>query len=143
MRLKSMLTAVVLMATLAANEALADDYCSLTVNPSSIIYPGQFFSYTVNINPSPPWPSPLPPGGQPSPPFRVVFYGLKNGVPDIPQSGETYPGTFWYGTSQLTGYQNPPSGGFAGTYHRYAVIYAYNYPGSVYCVTNIVRVSLQ
>lgn len=78
----------------------------------------------------------------PLPVFTVVFYGSKNGVVDILPSGELYPGSFvmppyhW----DLTGYQNPPSGGAGGTYVRYALIY---YNDTIICVTNPVTVVLQ
>ncbi len=139
MKLQSILAAAVLMSPLAASTARADGYCSLDVKPWSYITIGQFFSYSINIKglilPGP-YPPDWPPTG-----FTVAFHGSKNGVDDIPPSGEGYPGTFGYGTSELTGYQNPPSGGFGGTYLRYAVIYT-NF-GHYYCTTNTVAVVLQ
>lgn len=137
---KSILATVILISVFAASDARADQWCSLTVNPSSYVEVGHTFSYGIDIA-GMPWPGPTPPGGNPSPPFTVVFYGTKNGVADIPAGGEVYPATFGYGHSDLTGYVNP--GGFSGTYLRYAVVHPANYPNYVYCVTNTVAVVLQ
>ncbi|WP_224369063.1 hypothetical protein [Hyalangium versicolor] len=139
MKLKSILAAAVLMSALATSEARADAYCSLNVNPGSYIPLGQVFTFTINITLRPEF-SPLPAYWPPTS-FTVVFQGSKNGVADIPPSGEGYPGTFGYGTSVLTGYQNPPSGGLSGTYLRYAQIY--DNGGRLYCVTNTVAAVLQ
>ncbi|HYH96400.1 hypothetical protein [Hyalangium sp.] len=140
MKLKSILAAVVLMSALTASDAIADANCSLNVNPSSYITLGQFFSFSINIQPPGVDFSPLPPYWPPTY-FTVVFHGSKNGVADIPPSGEGYPGTVGYGTSVLTGFQNPPSGGISGTYLRYAQLY--DNVGRLYCVTNTIAVVLQ
>ncbi|HEX3766105.1 MAG TPA: hypothetical protein VHW23_45725 [Kofleriaceae bacterium] len=93
----------------------------------------QFFTYTVSI-----WDfGPLDPAAA----FTIVFFGAKNGVTDIPASGEQYPGTFGYGDNVLTGYQNLPSGAVVGNYIRWALIY--DRLGNLSCVTNAVNVTLQ
>ncbi|MCY1022945.1 hypothetical protein [Pyxidicoccus sp. MSG2] len=139
MNIKTILAAVVLVSALAASDSRADPSydCSLSVSPSSYILLGQSFSYDINI-PFYPSPGPFPPGYQGVyQRFTVVFYG-----PDLPASGETYPGTFGYWNSQLTGYQNPSTGGASGTYLRYATFYYYP-TGTPYCTTNTVAVVLQ
>jgi hypothetical protein len=134
---QTILAAVALVSVLAASDASADPYeCSLSVSPSYVLR-GQSFSYDINI-PFFPNPGPWPPEYQGVyQRFTVVFYG-----PDLPPSGETYPGTSGYWGSSLTGYQNPPSGGFSGTYLRYATFYYYP-TGVAYCTTNTVAVTLQ
>ena len=138
MKLKLILAAGMLMSVFATSDARADDWCSLTVNQStySYIWRGQSFSYEININQQV-WPGPMPPGGNPGPPFTIVFHDT-----NTPPSSEYYPGTFGYGYSVLTGYQNPSSGGFSGTYYRWAEVYD-NKPGHIYCRTNVVTVVLQ
>jgi hypothetical protein len=131
MKLKMLLVSVVVVAAFAAADARAD--CSLTVSPSSSIARGEFFSFIVGISDF----SPLDPFAA----FRIVFYGAKNGVADIPPTGEPYPGTFGYGNNNLTGFQNTPSGAFVGEYIRWAFIYDRN--GNLFCVTNAVNVSLK
>lgn len=132
MKLRSILAAGLLVSALASGDARADELCSLTVNPMSFIPLGWFFSYGIDMQSF----SPIPPGQ-----FTVVFFGTKNGVADIPATGETYPRTFPIGHLELTGYQNPGSGGFTGNYTRYAAIYYET--GSLYCVTNQVSLTLQ
>lgn len=139
MKLHSLLTAGLLISALATSDANADSHCSLSVS-SSTVAPGQSFSYGIDIIGIGPLPSPLPPN-YPTPPFTVVFYGSKNGANDIPSSGETYPATFPFFHSDLTGYGNPSSGVAAGTYVRYANIYSST--GYYYCTTNDVQVVLQ
>lgn len=137
MRFSLFLIAGILMSAFTARDASADSVCSLQVNPSSYVPLGQVFSYHINIEFS--CFGPIPPGG--CAPFTIVFRGSKNGVADIPPSGEYYPGTFGYGGSDLTGFQNPSSGGLTGTYLRYAEVRT---PGGyLYCVTNTVAVVLQ
>jgi hypothetical protein len=142
MKLKSILAAALLLSGFTAGTASADQWCSLSVNPSPYIQPGQMFSYGIDIS-GQVWPGPFPPNGNPGPPFTVLFFGSKNGVADIPPSGEGYPASFGYGHSELTGYGNPAGGGIGGVYERYAVIYS-NSPvvGHAYCVTNPVYVVL-
>ena len=139
MKFKLLLVAGILMSALAARDASADDAtdCTLQVNPSSYVPLGQFFSYHLHI-PFQCW-GPQPPGG--CVPLTVVFKGSKNGVADIPPSGESYPGGYSFVDWNLTGFQNPASGGFSGTYLRYAELRT---PGGfLYCVTNTVAVVLQ
>ena len=133
MKIKSVLAAGLLMSAFAAIDAHADNLCSLTINPSSYVPLGQAFSYGIEIGAF----SPLPP----DPRYTVVFFGTKDGVADIPPGGEPYPGVFGLGHSDLTGFVNPPSGGFTGFYLRYAVMY--DPAGHVYCTTNLVAVALQ
>lgn len=138
MHVKSMMAFGVLVSAFATSEARADEFCTLNVNPWSYIQINRSFSYVINIQGKPltqPLPSPLPPPNV----FTIVFHGSKNGVEDIPPTGETYPGSFNYGTSELTGYWNP--GGVSGTYLRYAVIT--NQFGSFYCTTNTIAVVLE
>jgi hypothetical protein len=130
MKLKLALAVGLLVSAFAAIDAHAD--CRLTVNPSSYILRGQSFSYGVEL-----WDfSPLDPNAA----FTVVFFGAKNGVLDILPPGEAYPGVFYFGSHNLTGYGNPPSGGFSGDYLRYAVIFD---RGNFWCMTNSVEVVLQ
>lgn len=140
MKFKSIVSTAILFSAFAAGTASADQWCSLSVNPSPFIQPGQLFSYGINIS-GQVWPGPFPPLGNPGPPFTVVFHGSKEGVQDIPESGETYPATFGLGYSNLTGYGNP--GNVGGVYERYAKIYSnHPYPGHLYCVTNSIYVVL-
>jgi hypothetical protein len=155
MKFKLALVTGLFIFAFAASDARADEWCSLTVNQStySYIWRGQFFSFGIDIAvkpPSPPWtgpnagplPPPLPPPQPPppAPPFTITFHGT--GI-DLYGNGESYPGTFDYGHSELTGYQNPSSGAASGTYTRFAVLRYSNYPSLVYCVTNEVTVVLQ
>jgi hypothetical protein len=143
MKLKSILATAILLSAFSAGTASADGNCSLSVNPSPFIQPGQYFSYGIDIS-QVLLPGPFPPNGLPHGPYTVVFHGSKDGVQDIPASGETYPATFGLGHSNLTGYGNP--GNVGGVYERYATIYAANYPnnGSYYptCTTNSIYVVL-
>lgn len=147
MKFKSlvMLTAAMLFLTLSAGNAKADFACQLYVertpwwNDGQPVSVGEDFGYGINIGqhifPGPPAPNPDYNH------FTIVFYGSKNGVPDIdPQGqGEPYPGVFARGFHVLDGYYNP--GGAAGTYERYAVVRWPN--GGTYCTTNSVTVVLQ
>ena len=132
-KLTSILGAILLMSAFAATDARADGFCALSVNPSPFVPLGHSFSFGVDINGFGPRP--------PNPAFTIVFFGNKNGVIDIPPEGQPYPRTFGFGYSELTGYENPQSGGFSGVYTRYAVIFDNN--GQFYCVTNIVNVTLE
>jgi hypothetical protein len=132
MKLKSIVISALLLTGLAAGNANAA-YCSLSVSHAYVPL-GQDFTYGITIDDS--LPGPLPPSWYR--PFTVVFYGFKNGVADIPASGETYPAQFPYYNSTLTGYNN--IGGLTGQYIRYAVILQ---NGQVACVTNPVNVTLQ
>lgn len=130
MKIKLSLAACILMSVFAAIDARAD--CSLDVS-SGYIRRGQSFSFQLGI-----WDfSPLPP----NPFYTVVFFGTKNGVVDIPSTGESYPGVYTEGVSDLGGFGNPLSGGVSGTYVRYAVLYDSN--GQVFCVTNPIPVILE
>jgi len=141
MKLKSIPAALALLALFATGTASADQWCSLSVSPSSYVPRNQYFSYGIDIAVKL-LPGPLPPPEfRPGPPFTVVFHGTKDGVQDIPSSGEYYPATFGYGHSDLTGYGNPPSGGYGGTYLRHAVVYDHH--GWEYCVTNTIAVVLE
>jgi hypothetical protein len=134
MKFKSMLMSALLLSGLMVGHAnAATTGCSLSVSQSYVAV-GQTFSYGVTIFELLPGPFP-PPSYKP---YTVVFYGSKNGVSDIPASGETYPATFARGSHTLTGYGNP--GGYSGNYLRYAVIYK---EGQYFCVTNSVNVTLQ
>jgi hypothetical protein len=130
MKLTSILAAGLLMSVFAASDARADQFCSLSVSPSSYIALGEAYSFGVDIAAC---------SGLGNPPFTVVFYGTRNGVFDTP-GGQTYPGSFGFGHSTLGGLQNPLSGGFGGDYVRYAVVYS---PSGYYCTTNAVEVELQ
>lgn len=136
MKLKSILAATALLSAFVAGNANAAYSCSLGVNPSNVVLPGHYFSYSIDITQMPEVGPFLPSG---SPPFTVVFHGSKDGVEDIPPSGETYPATFGVGYSTLTGYGNP--GNVGGLYERHATIYgsAFPYPA---CTTNSVYVLL-
>ena len=146
MKLTSILLAAILMSALVAHDAHADETCSLSINPASYVEVNHTFSFGI-YNRGLVWPGPWPPLGNPGPPFTVVFHGSKDGVEDIPASGEEYPASFTtVGQWTLSGYSNP--GGISGTYLRYAQIYAHNpydaNPRSyLYCTTNVVAVVLQ
>jgi hypothetical protein len=129
MKLKISLAIATLVSVLAVVDAHAAS-CSLAA--PSVVARGQFFSFTVDIFDF----GPL----DPSPAFTIVFFGAKNGVTDIPPSGEPYPRTVGY-SSELTGYQNLPSGAVVGDYIRWALIY--DRLGNLSCVTNAVNVTLQ
>ena len=131
MKLKSILAACVVMSVFASIDAHAD--CELKIQPSSYIPLGQSFSFYVKIYDF----GPPPPFHQ----FRLVFFGTKNGVADIPPTGEALPGVFDFADYILFGYQNPPSGGLSGNYTRYLV--AYNQNGDVFCVSNTIAATLQ
>jgi hypothetical protein len=138
MKLSLVLAVGVLLSALATSDARADT-CTLTVNQSTYAYIGlgQYFSYGVDITRAPmPMPGPWPPPGPPVPQFSVVFVGT-----GIQAGGEPYPGLFPYGHSDLTGYQNPSSGGYSGVYQRQALVF--NSYGFLICATNIVVVELQ
>ena len=130
MKLKSILAVAVLMSAFASIDARAD--CKLEITPSSYIPLGQSFSFGVDIYDF----GPLPPFQ-----FTIVFFGTKNGVFDIPATGEAYPGVFGFAKYNLTGYQNPPSGGLTGNYTRFVVIF--NQFNQVFCVSNTISVTLQ
>lgn len=131
MKLKSVLPACMLTIAFASLEAHAA--CNLDVSPSGYIPRGQSFSYSVGIYDFGPFP--------PNPFYTIVFFGTKNGVPDIPASGEPYPGVYGHGVHNLTGFANPLSGGYSGTYVRYAVLY--DPYGQVFCTTNPIPVILE
>ena len=142
MKLNSILAAGLLFCGFAAASASAGA-CTLSVSNSYVPLNAPF-SYTIGIvrigsprDRYETWPG-EPVGG---PPFSVVFYGTKNGIADIPPSGEHYPYGLGFGNSTLTGYANVASGGFGGSYQRYADIYD-NY-GDYYCTTNTISVVLQ
>jgi hypothetical protein len=121
------------IATLVSMLAVVDAHAACSLAAPNFVARGQFFSYTVDI-----WDfSPL----DPTPAFTIVFYGAKNGVTDILPPGEPYPGVFGYGSHELTGFQNVPSGVFAGSYIRWALVY--DRFGNPPCVTNAVNVTLQ
>ncbi len=140
MKSKLIVIAGILASVLAAGNAKADQYCSLSVS-STYVPIGQLFSFDIYVSPTLAiFPGPHPPGGVGGPPLTVIFYGTKDGVNDIPY-GFQHPGTFGSGYSNLTGYGNPAGGGFSGNYVRYAVVY--NRFGQEYCVTNAVGTVLQ
>lgn len=130
MKLKISLAIATLVSVLAVVDAHAAS-CSLAA--PNFVARGQFFSFTVDIFDF----GPLDPFAA----FTIVFYGAKNGVTDIPPSGEGYPGAFSYGDHELTGFQNSPSGATSGSYIRWALIY--DRLGNLSCVTNAVNVTLQ
>lgn len=133
MKFKSIVMSALLLTGLAAGHAQAAPSCSLSASHSYVPV-GQDFTYSISIYDS--LPGPLPPPWYRI--FTVVFYGFKNGVADIPASGETYPALFPYYNSTLTGYNNV--GGLTGQYIRYALIL---HNGQVVCATNAVNVTLQ
>jgi hypothetical protein len=137
MKIASKLLAGFLFAGFSAINAYADQFCSLSVS-SSVIQPGRFFSFTVNAQPGRIFPGPLDPGlGT----YRVIFYGTKDGIADIPASGWEYPGkTATYGSTVLSGFQNPGTEEIAGTYTRYAALVTAL--GTTYCVTNATTTTL-
>ena len=143
MKLNSILAAGLLLSGLVAGSASANT-CTLSVSSSYVPIDAPF-SYSISIVRTwTPWERyetwpPIEPIG--TPPFNVVFYGTKNGVADIPASGEEYPYTLGLGYSTLTGYANVASGGFSGSYQRYADIY--DTFGNYYCTTNTISVVLQ
>jgi hypothetical protein len=130
MKIGPVLAVGLLISVLASRDAHAD--CQLQINPSSYIPRGQFFSFGVDIQDF----GPLPSYG-----WTIVFFGTKNGVADIPPTGEQYPGTFRVGYHDLTGFQNPPTGGLSGNYTRYVVLYTPN--GQVFCVSNTISATLE
>jgi len=130
MKIKLSLAACILMSAFVAVDARAA--CTLDVS-AGYVPRGQLFSFQLSIWDFGPFP--------PNPFYTVVFFGTKNGVADIPSTGWGYPGTYTYGTSELTGFGNPLSGGISGTYVRYAVLYDPN--GQVFCVTNPIPVILE
>jgi hypothetical protein len=130
-----MILVAALMFAFAGDEAKAsppaDLTCSLSIHPGPVIGVGQSYSYGLDITN---WVD-----FGPLPATTVVFFGTKNGVSDIPPSGELYPAFVNYtGHSELGGYQNP--GGISGFYVRYAVLFR---AGQFYCATNPVTVVLQ
>jgi hypothetical protein len=131
MKLKSTLAVGVLMSALVSIEARAD--CTLEIQPSSYIPLGQTFSFFVKLYDF----------GPPTPfhDFTLVFFGTKNGVADIPPTGEAYPGIFHLADYSLNGFQNPPQGGLSGNYTRYLVAFDQN--GHVFCVSNTITATLQ
>jgi hypothetical protein len=138
MKLKSILSSALLLLAFAANSASALP-CTLSASTSYVPLNAPF-SYTIGISQifTGPWYERELVGEGP---FNVVFYGTKNGVADIPPSGENYPYTLGYGYSTLTGYANVASGGFSGSYQRYADIY--DSTGAYYCTTNTISIVLQ
>lgn len=134
------LAAVVATSALAASEARADDKCALGVS-SPEVSRGALYSYGLYITPPPP-----PPAGPgwpaPPPTFNVVFWGTRNGVPDIVAPGEYIGAPLLGGSYYLTGYQNPSSGVASGVYTRYAVITYNNNNSTYYCTTNEVTITL-
>jgi hypothetical protein len=133
MKFKSIVMSALLLTSLAAGHVQAAPSCSLSASHSYVTL-GQDFTYGISINDS--LPGPLPPPWYRI--FTVVFYGAKNGVVDIPASGETYPALFPYYNSTLTGYNN--IGGLTGQYIRYALIFQGN---QLVCITNAVNVTLE
>ncbi len=146
MKLKSMLISALALGGLFAGQASAQNSekeppndggsvrCSLTASHYYVPV-GQSYSYTIRTRYAEF--SPLPPPTYR--PITVVFYGTKNGVPDIGPEGETYPATFRGNASvELTGYFN--TGSFTGNYFRYALIYK---EGQLVCVTNGISMTLQ
>jgi hypothetical protein len=131
MKLKFILSTFVLTCAFASINAHAA--CALDVSPSGYIARGQAFSYLLSISDFGPFP--------PNPYYTVKFFGTKNGVADIPSTGEPYPGIYGHGGFDLSGFANPLSGGFSGYYVRYAVLYDTN--GQVWCTTNPIPVILE
>jgi len=132
MKLKLLLPICVLVCAVASIDAHAAD-CTLGVSPSGFIQRGHSFSFTLDIVDFGPFP--------PNPFYTIKFFGTKNGVADIPPTGEAYPGLYTNAKYNLTGFANPASGGFSGTYVRYVVLYDPN--GNVYCTSNPIPVILQ
>jgi len=131
MKLKLVVSTLALTCAFASIEAHA--VCNLNVSPSGYIPRGQAFSYTMDIYDfGPPPPNPF---------YTIKFFGTKNGVPDIPSTGEAYPGVYSFGLFNLTGFANPVAGGFSGFYVRYAVLY--DPSGTVWCTSNPIPVILE
>jgi hypothetical protein len=129
MKLKWILAACILTSGFISLDAHAD--CSLGIS-SGYIARGQSFSFSLSI-----WDfGPFPPWG-----WTIKFFGTKDGVADIPSTGEAYPGVYGVGNYTLTGFANPSSGGFSGTYVRYAVLY--DPSGQIFCVTNPIPAILE
>jgi hypothetical protein len=140
MKRKQAIAAALLLSAFGATSAQADEYCSLSVS-SWYVPVGASFSFDVNIG-AKILPGPLPPNGIGYyAPLTVVFHGTKNGVWDTGPNGWQHPSTVGFGTSTLTGYGNPASGGFGGQYDRYAFVY--DRFGNFYCSTNSVSTILQ
>jgi hypothetical protein len=131
MKLKLILSTFILTSAFASIDAQAA--CNLGVSPSGYIQRGQSFSYLLSISDF----GPLPP----NPFYTIKFFGSKNGVVDIPSTGEPYPGIYGLGGFELTGFANPLSGGFSGYYVRYAVLY--DPYGQAWCTTNPIPVILE
>jgi hypothetical protein len=137
MKLKCVTAIVLLMGTLASVAAHANPICTLGVNQPTVAV-GQPYSFNLYIFRT--QFSPVPPAGFPQ--FRVVYYGFKDGINDLPNGWE-YPNLAPLGASSQGGYFNP--GGLSGNYYRYAVIYdtLFGKPSGPLCVTNGVSVTLQ
>jgi len=135
MKFKSCLAVSMLASALVSVEARAAE-CHLEVKPSSFIARGFSYYYELLI-----WDG-FGPGAPPGfVTFTVKFFGAKDGVIDTPPNGEDYPGSYGFGLFNLTGFENPVSGGLTGHYIRYAVITDQN--GNFACMTNPVEVQLQ
>jgi hypothetical protein len=131
MKRKLTLAACIMLSAFAFTGAARAD-CKLDIS-SGFIARGQAFTFTVSIWDFGPFP--------PNPFYTIVFFGTKNGVQDIPNTGEQYPGHYTYGNNVLTGFENPLSGGLSGTYVRWAVLYDPN--GQVFCTTNPIPAILE
>ena len=137
MKTTSKLLAGLLFAGFSAFTAHADEFCPLSFS-SPVVQPNRAFTLTVNVQPGRLFPGPLDPGlGT----YRVVFYGTKDGVADIPAGGWEYPAkTVTYVSTVLTGFLNPGTEEVAGTYTRYAALVTAL--GTTYCVTNTAGTTL-
>ncbi len=137
MKTTSKLLAGLLFAGFSAVTAHADEFCSLSFS-SPVVQPNSAFTITVNVRSGQIFPSPLDPGlGT----YRVIFYGTKDGVADIPAGGWEYPvKTVAYGSTVLTGFLNTGTEEIAGTYTRYAALVTAL--GTTYCVTNTAGTTL-
>jgi hypothetical protein len=144
MKLKSIAKVAALVASgwfSSAAHAQPEAYCWLGLNlgygVTEVPVGGTFSFSTVFvrlIDFSPPPPPDFPR-------FRVVFYGTRDGVNDLP-NGFEHPGLVASGWQTLTGYGNP--GGISGEYRRYALVYdVLSGATTPMCRTNEVAARLQ
>jgi hypothetical protein len=73
--------------------------------------------------------------------LSLFWFGDKNGVTDLPASGQQYSSTIGLGQFNLGPYVNDASGAKVGEYRRYALVYDRN--GRLYCSTNLVTATLK
>jgi hypothetical protein len=132
----ALISLCVMQSTLADTfEPPEEPSCTLDVSASYVPL-GQNFTFGVGVYAGLPRTNP----SAPRPPFSVVFYGTKDGIEDIP-GGYPHNTSLRRGYNVLTGYGNPITGGYTGTYVRYAVVK--DRDGNAFCVTDTVTTTLQ